>query len=123
MPTNSAEPSAESDPRYSKRLSIVVPYRNRQEHLARFLPHMVAYFRHDKLDYRIPVTINIIEQHGDAPFNRGKLANCGFALTRNSSDYVVVHDVDYLPMWADYSWSARPARLWKSSSESAASIR
>jgi len=107
----STELNGETDPRYSRRLSIVVPYRNRQEHLDRFLPHMVAYFRRDKLDRRIPVTINIIEQHGNAPFNRGRLANCGFALTRDSSDYVVIHDVDYLPMWADYSWSARPARL------------
>ena len=107
----STEPRGDADPRYTKRLSIVVPYRNRQEHLAQFLPHMVAYFQRDKLDRQIPVTINIIEQHGDAPFNRGKLANCGFALTRETSDYIVVHDVDYLPMWADYSWSAKPARL------------
>lgn len=105
------EPRDQADPRYSKRLAIVVPYRNRQEHLAQFLPHMLAYFQRDKLDRQIPVTINIIEQYGDAPFNRGRLANCGFALTHESSDYIVIHDVDYLPMWADYSWSAKPARL------------
>ena len=108
---NSADPQEQADPRYSKRLAIVVPYRDRAEHLARFVPHMVTYFQRDKLDRQIAVTINIIEQFGDTPFNRGKLANCGFMLTRDTSDYVVIHDVDYLPMWADYSWSMKPARL------------
>lgn len=64
-----------ADPRYNKRLAIVVPYRNRAEHLARFVPHMVAYFQRDKLDRHISYTINIIEQLGDAPFNRGRLGN------------------------------------------------
>src|SRR5262249_3312148 len=32
-------------------------------------------------------------------------------LCRASVDYVCFHDVDYLPVWADYSWSERPARL------------
>jgi hypothetical protein len=46
---------------------------------------MLAYFERDKLDRQIAVTINIIEQKGDAPFNRGRLANCGFLLTRKKS--------------------------------------
>ena len=37
---------------YARRLAIVVPYRDRAEHLARFLPHMVTYFERDKLDRR-----------------------------------------------------------------------
>ncbi len=107
--TPPAPPGA--DPRYAKRLAIVVPYRDRAEHLGKFVPHLAAYFQRDKLDRRIAFTINIIEQAGDAPFNRGKLGNCGYALTREASDYVCIHDVDYLPMWADYSWSPNPARL------------
>ena len=43
--------------------------------------------------------------------SRGRLANCGFLLTQDTSDYVCIHDVDYLPMWADYSWTQNPARL------------
>lgn len=97
--------------RYKKRLSIVVPYRNRPEHLNNFIPHMLTYFARDKLDRMIPFTINIIEQIGLDDFNGGKLKNVGFELTRNSGDYVCFHDVDYLPIWADYSWSERPARL------------
>ena len=100
-----------ADPRYSKRLAIVVPYRDRAQHLAQFVPHMAAYFERDKLDQQIAVTVNIVEQKGDMPFNRGRLGNCGYLLTRDSSDYVCIHDVDYLPMWADYSWSPNPARL------------
>jgi hypothetical protein len=100
-----------ADPRYSKRLAIVVPYRDRAQHLAQFVPHVVTYFERDKLDRQIAVTINIVEQAGNAPFSRGRLANCGFLLTRDTSDYVCIHDVDYLPMWADYSWSEKPARL------------
>ena len=96
---------------YTKRLSIVVPYRNRAEHLAQFLPHMLSYFGRDKLDRRISVTINIIEQVSPLDFNRGKLKNVGFDLTRKQGDYVCFHDVDYLPIWADYSWSKTPQRL------------
>jgi hypothetical protein len=100
-----------SDPRYSKRLAIVVPYRDRAQHLSQFVPHIVTYFQRDKLDRHIAVTVNIIEQAGTAPFSRGRLANCGYLLTREASDYTCIHDVDYLPMWADYSWSPAPARL------------
>ncbi|MGH7169688.1 MAG: galactosyltransferase-related protein [Gemmataceae bacterium] len=99
------------DPRYNKRLAIIVPYRDRAQHLARFIAHMATYFERDKLDKQIDFTINIIEQKSDAPFNRGRLGNCGFLLTQKTSDYVCIHDVDYLPMWADYSWSENPARL------------
>jgi hypothetical protein len=77
------------------------PYRDRAQHLAQFIPHVVTYFERDKLDRQIAVTINIVEQAGNAPFSRGRLANCGFLLTRDTSDYVCIHDVDYLPMWAD----------------------
>ena len=100
-----------ADPRYAKRLAIVVPYRDRAQHLSQFIPHMVAYFERDKLDRAIDVTINIIEQTPGAPFSRGRLGNAGFLLTRGTSDYTCIHDVDYLPMWADYSWGDKPARL------------
>ncbi len=101
-------PSADS---YGRRLAIVVPYRNRAQHLAHFIPHILTYFERDKLDRHIPISIHIIEQSGSAPFNRGKLLNCGYSLARDEADYFCFHDVDYLPIWADYSWSPKPARL------------
>ena len=99
------------NPAYGKSLAIVVPYRDRAEHLGRFIPHVLAYFERDKLDRQISVSIHIVEQSASAPFNRGKIKNCGFMLARDQADYVCFHDVDYLPIWADYSWSPKPARL------------
>lgn len=104
-------PKPDDPGRYDKRLAVIVPYRNRPQHLMNFVPHIAAYFRHDKLDRRIAMSLHIVEQAGHSPFNGGKLKNVGFALARQTSDYVCFHDVDYLPLWADYSFSPRPARL------------
>ena len=96
---------------YNKCLAIIVPYRDRAEHLGKFVPHLATYFQRDKLDRHIAFSLHVVEQSGTAIFNRGRLRNCGYALARDGADYVCFHDVDYLPLWADYSWSARPARL------------
>lgn len=93
------------------RLSIIVPYRDRQEHLRQFLKHMLAYFQRDKIDRNIPYRMTIVEQVAGKPFNVGKLCNVGFDLTRNLADYFCFHNVDYLPIWADYSYPKAPARL------------
>jgi hypothetical protein len=96
---------------YSKSLAIVVPYRDRAAQLAQFVPHMAAYFARDKLDRHLRYSIHIVEQLGSDPFNRGRLKNVGFQLAREGTDYVCFHDVDYLPIWADYSYVRRPTRL------------
>lgn len=96
---------------YQKKLAIVVPYRDRLDHLQQFIPHMITYFQRDKLDRFIEYSIHIVEQAAPDRFNRGKLKNAGFDLVRSLSDYVCFHDIDYLPIWADYSWSEQPARL------------
>jgi hypothetical protein len=85
-----------------QRLSIVVPYRAREAHLKKFVPHLRAYFARDKLDCAIPYRVLIVEQDSALPFNRGALENVGFLLGRAESDYTCFHDVDYLPVWADY---------------------
>jgi xylosylprotein 4-beta-galactosyltransferase len=89
------------------RLAVIVPYRNRAEHLAQFLPHMQAYFAKES----IAATIHIVEQNGALPFNRGMLCNSGYALAKDAADYVCFHDVDFLPLAADYSRSTQPVRL------------
>jgi hypothetical protein len=86
-----------------KRLSIVVPYRSREAHLQHFVPHLRAYFSRDKVDREIPYRVLVIEQEHGIPFNRGALKNIGFVLGRDESDYTAFHDVDYLPIWADYT--------------------
>ena len=94
-----------------KRLNVVIPYRDRQTHLKAFVPLLRAYFARDKLDYVIPYRVFIIEQENGLPFNRGALKNIGFVVGREHSDYTCFHDVDYLPVWADYSWSDTPAAI------------
>lgn len=47
------------------------------------------------------VSILIVEQADGKPFNRGKLLNVGFLNT--DAEYVIMHDVDMVPLEADYS--------------------
>lgn len=77
------------------KLSICVPYRNREAHLRKFIPYMKEYLK--GYDYEILV----VEQTQEKPFNRGALANIGFLLT--NSDTFCIHDVDMLPELADYN--------------------
>lgn len=96
------------------RLSVVVPYRDRAEHLARFLPHMAEYFRGDPNAAGIAYRITVVEQPPGKPFNAGRLRNIGFLLTEAACDYVCFHDVDYLPIEADYRPPDRPMRIvWR----------
>ena len=80
-------------------VAIIVPYRNRKSHLVSFQSHMFTYL--SGIDYHI----HVIEQCDEKPFNRGKLLNIGFVLSKDTSEYVVFHDVDMLPIEADYSRS------------------
>lgn len=93
-----------------KKLSIVVPIRDREDHFQKFVPHILRYFRHDKIDHDIPFRLTFVEQEAGGKFNAGMLRNIGFDLTRDC-DYHVFHDIDYLPIWADYSYGPNPARL------------
>lgn len=77
-------------------LSIIVPYRDRGEHLAMFIPHMREKLR------GLGARVLVVEQAGSDPFNRGKLCNVGF-LESSDSSHVVFHDIDMLPVDVDYS--------------------
>ncbi len=92
-------------------LAVLVPYRDRPRHLRTFLGHMVRYFRRDKLDRHIPVRLVVAEQAPGGPFNKGRLLNAAFAWGRGAAAYVCFHDVDWLPLWADYRWPEQPTRL------------
>lgn len=76
------------------RFAIIVSYRDRSQHLRKFLPYMQARFKN--------ADIFIIEQVPGKPFNRGKLLNIG-VLEAPGYDYYALHDVDMLPVQADYS--------------------
>jgi hypothetical protein len=96
---------------YASRLAIVIPDRDREEHLKRLLPHLTTFFERDRFARAIPYEIHIAEQGPGKPFNRGAMKNAGFALAHANADYVVFHDVDYLPVWADYSRVHEPTSL------------
>lgn len=96
---------------YAGRLAIVIPYRDREEHLARLIPHLVTFFERDRFARAIPYEIHIAEQAPGRSFNRGAIKNAGFAIAHSNADYVVFHDVDYLPVWADYSLVREPTSL------------
>lgn len=91
----------------SHKLGIVVPYRDRLQHLMGFLPSMKTYLEIAKIDHEF----YIVEQEVGKPFNRGKLLNIGFLLAEPSCDYVVFHDVDMIPIEADYSWVDKPIHM------------
>jgi len=97
----------------SYRLSIVVPYRDRPAHLQQFILHMLTYFERDKVDKSINYRVTVVEQGNNWLFNAGFLKNAGVILTRADFDYFCFHDVDYLPVWADYSFPDGPTCiLW-----------
>ena len=91
-----------------RKLGIIVPYRNREEHLKVFLKKMSQYLSARKMDYEI-----IVVRQDDAKlFNRGSLLNIGFKIAEElKCDYVVFHDVDMIPLIVDYSYSDVPLHL------------
>lgn len=90
------------------RLTIIVPYRDRADQLGLLVAGLAAYFDRDKVDCDVPYRVLIVEQETGLPFNRGAMKNVGYILARDISDYVCFHDVDFLPIWADYSYADRP---------------
>jgi len=89
------------------KLGVIVPYRNRESHLKRFIPHIKKYLIDNNIDFEIL----IVEQDDDKPFNRGKLLNIGFELLEDECNYFVFHDVDMLPIDADYSYVDKPIHI------------
>jgi hypothetical protein len=90
------------------KLGIIVPYRERESHLKKFLDGIKTYFKTQNLKYEVIV----VEQLDDKPFNRGKLLNIGYIKARElGCEYIVFHDVDMIPIEVDYSYSELPMHL------------
>ena len=90
-----------------KTLCVIVPYRNRESHLSEFLPWIERVLTAQHIEH----TILVVEQREGKPFNRGKLLNVGYHHTKGSYDNYCFHDVDLLPLAADYSYCATPTHL------------
>lgn len=88
------------------KLSIVVPYRNRPDHLKKF----IGFFQEHPINVE-NYEINIIEQHDEKLFNRAKLLNVGFDLSQDDCDYFAFHDIDMLPLEADYGYPESPTHI------------
>lgn len=87
------------------KLGIIIPYRDRANQLYEFKKEIG---KHIDFDYEVIV----VEQLGDQDFNRGKLLNIGFVKAEElGCDYVVLHDVDMIPVDVDYSYEDKPVHL------------
>ncbi|XP_051505136.1 beta-1,4-galactosyltransferase 1 isoform X2 [Myxocyprinus asiaticus] len=79
-----------------QKVAMIIPFRNRDEHLKFWLYYMHPILQRQQLDYGVYVII----QDGDRAFNRAKLLNIGYAEALKEYDYqcFVFSDVDLIPM-------------------------
>ena len=91
------------------KLAIIVPFRDRQDHLDIFVPHMHEFLKDKGIDY----TIFIAEQKDDRPFNYGKLCNVVTKEIGEEYTYFAFHDIDMLPISdeCDYGYPDSPTHL------------
>lgn len=91
---------------------IVIPYRDREEHLQIFLAFFHRFLQAQNLNYMIV----IVEQSRKKSFNRAKLFNVGFSEVTKSDPTApcfIFHDVDLIPMNLDnmYTCTHRPRHM------------
>ncbi|XP_058837249.1 beta-1,4-N-acetylgalactosaminyltransferase bre-4 [Topomyia yanbarensis] len=78
------------------RVAVIVPYRDREQHLPVFLKNIHPFLMKQQVEYGI----YIVEQSAGSSFNRASLMNIGFveAMKQKNWDCMVFHDVDLLPL-------------------------
>lgn len=76
------------------KLAVIVPFRDRFEEMMEFVPHIHAFLQRQEVDHEMWI-MNQVDKHR---FNRAALLNIGFLLSRNTCDYLVMHDIDLLPL-------------------------
>lgn len=72
---------------------ILIPYRNREEHLKYFIDNTVPLIKKIMPDTKVVV----VEQTEGKLFNRGKVLNVGFKEYMDKTEYFITHDVDINP--------------------------
>lgn len=82
--------------------AIIIPFRDnldgsqvRYNQLLKFIDYMPKYL--SKLGKKYEFKIIIVEQNNSKKFNRGRLLNIGFLLTKHKFNYFIFHDVDLIP--------------------------
>ena len=88
------------------RLEVIIPYRNRKEHLTKQVPHLWKVLTDQGIDFGITV----VEQEEGKKFNLGMMRNIGF-LESERADYFCFHDVDMYAEDVDYSYTDMPTHL------------
>jgi hypothetical protein len=92
-------------------LVILVPYRDRREHLQRLVPALDRHLAVRGIEARIV----IVHQADRQPFNKGALLNAGFAIRGQTAGWICLHDVDMLPdadnAADDYARPEQPTHL------------
>lgn len=77
-------------------MAIIIPFRNRYEHLNHWLYYLHPILMRQQLDYGVYV----INQHGDGVYNKARLMNAGHveALKEYDYDCFLFSDVDLVPL-------------------------
>jgi hypothetical protein len=75
-------------------IAIIIPHRNRIEHLSKFITHIQSLDTHGNT-----VDIYVIDQDNMMKFNRGFMLNIGFGISHSINTYTryIFHDVDSYP--------------------------
>nr|XP_006639590.1 PREDICTED: beta-1,4-galactosyltransferase 5 [Lepisosteus oculatus] len=76
------------------KVAILIPFRNRHEHLPVLFRHLIPALQRQRLQF----AFYVIEQAGTQPFNRAMLFNVGFqeAMKDLNWDCFIFHDVDHI---------------------------
>ena len=98
-------------------LCILIPFRdksddvnsqgsNRENNLKEWLQYMSGFLKFE-------ATVYIVEQTKEGIFNKGWLFNIGFKESEGECDYIVLHDVDQIPMnkGNNYFFRETPTKL------------
>ena len=85
------------------KLGVCVPYRNREEHMNKFVPHISQFLTNRGIDH----IVYIAHQCDEKLFNRGLMKNIAAKHAfEDGCDYIVWHDIDMVPEddSCDYSY-------------------
>lgn len=84
------------------KLGVCVPYRNREEHLHKFIPRVGKHLKNQGIDFQM----YFCHQVDDKLFNRGATKNIAAKHAfEEGCDYIVWHDIDMIPEeGVDYSY-------------------
>ncbi|KAE8576303.1 hypothetical protein XENTR_v10004143 [Xenopus tropicalis] len=77
------------------KVAILIPFRNRHEHLPVLFKHLIPMLQRQRLQF----AFYVVEQAGNQPFNRAMLFNVGFLEAMKDLDWdcLIFHDVDHIP--------------------------